>query len=141
MRNFEEHKYQKMTNSQRPRPTDSELEILQLLWEHGPSSVRFINDKLNERREVGYTTTLKLMQIMVEKGLATRNTETRTHVYAANVNETDTQRHLLRNFVDATFRGSAMKMVMQALGDHQSSREELDEIKALIEKMEKNNDA
>ena len=126
-----------MTNSRLPKPTDSELEILQLLWEYGPSPVRFVNEKLNERREVGYTTTLKLMQIMVDKNLATRNTDSRTHVYAANVNETDTQRHLLRNFVDATFRGSAMKMVMQALGDHTSSPEELDEIKALIEKMEK----
>ena len=81
--------------------------------------------------------TLKLMQIMVDKNLATRNTDARTHVYAAGVSETDTQRHLLRNFVDATFRGSAMKMVMQALGDHNTSPEELDEIKALIEKIEK----
>ena len=126
-----------MSNSQIPKPTDSELEILQLLWEYGPSSVRFVNDKLNEKREVGYTTTLKLMQIMVDKNLATRNTDARTHVYAAGVSETDTQRHLLRNFVDATFRGSAMKMVMQALGDHNTSPEELDEIKALIEKIEK----
>lgn len=126
-----------MSNSKIPKPTDSELEILQLLWEYGPSSVRFVNEKLNEKREVGYTTTLKLMQIMVDKNLATRNTDARTHVYAANVSETDTQRHLLRNFVDATFRGSAMKLVMQALGDHNTSPEELDEIKALIEKIEK----
>lgn len=120
-----------------PKPTESELAILLVLWEHGPSSVRFVNDKLNEEREVGYTTTLKLMQIMVDKGLARRDTASRTHIYRAAVNEADTQKQLLKKFVDSTFRGSAMKMVMQALGNHQASKEELDEIKALIDKMEK----
>lgn len=120
-----------------PKPTDSELEILLILWEHGPVSVRFVNDILNEEREVGYTTTLKLMQIMVDKGLAKRNTASRTHIYQAAFNETDTQKQLLKKFVDSTFRGSAMKMVMQALGNHQASKEELDEIKALIDKIEK----
>lgn len=126
-----------------PKPTESELEILQILWEHGPSPVRFVHDKLNEarqanqREEVGYTTALKLMQIMADKGLLTRNTETRTHVYEAAVPEEDTQQQLLKKFVDATFRGSAMKLVMQALGNHNASAEELEEIKALIEKMEK----
>ncbi|MCB0588015.1 MAG: BlaI/MecI/CopY family transcriptional regulator [Phaeodactylibacter sp.] len=123
-----------------PKPTESELEILQILWLHGPSSVRFVNEKLNEEREVGYTTTLKLMQIMVDKGLALRNTESRTHIYQAAVSEADTQKRLLQKFVDTTFRGSAMKLVMQALGNHQASPEELDEIKALIEKMESGGD-
>ena len=117
-----------------PKPTESELEILQILWLHGPSSVRFVNEKLNEEREVGYTTTLKLMQIMVDKGLALRN------IYQAAVSEADTQKRLLQKFVDTTFRGSAMKLVMQALGNHQASPEELDEIKALIEKMESGGD-
>ena len=123
-------------SSKIPKPTDSELEILMILWEHGPSSVRFVNEKLNEARDVGYTTTLKLMQIMVDKGLAQRDTASRTHIYYAAVKEADTQKRLLKKFVDSTFRGSAMKMVMQALGNHQASKEELDEIKAMIEKME-----
>jgi len=122
-----------------PKPTEAELEILQVLWQNGPSSVRFVNDKLNEQKEagkVGYTTTLKLMQIMVEKGIANRNTDSRTHIYLAKITEQETQTQLLQKFVDATFRGSAMKLVMQALGNHETSKEELDEIKALISKIE-----
>ncbi|KAA3623506.1 MAG: BlaI/MecI/CopY family transcriptional regulator [Bacteroidetes bacterium] len=119
-----------------PKPTESELAILQLLWENGPSTVRFINDKLNESREVGYTTTLKLMQIMHEKGLASRNTESRTHIYSAAVAEGETRSRLLDQFLDKTFRGSAMELVMQALGNHNASQDELDEIKALIAKIE-----
>lgn len=126
-----------------PKPTESELEILQILWEHGASPVRFVFDQLNahrtanNREEVGYTTALKLMQIMADKGLLTRNTDTRTHVYEAAAPEADTQQQLLQKFVDSAFRGSAMKLVMQALGNHDASAAELDEIKALIEKMEK----
>ena len=126
-----------MMNKKPNKPTESELEILQILWANGPSPVRFVNDKLNEEREVGYTTTLKLMQIMVDKGIARRNTDSRTHIYEAVIAESDTQKQLLKKFVDSTFRGSAMKMVMQALGNHQASPEELEEIKALIQKMEK----
>ena len=127
------------------KPTEAELEILQVLWQHGPSTVRFVNDQLNEKRdrnqkEIGYTTTLKLMQLMVsEKGLAKRNEESRTHIYEASVNEEAAQKDLLQKFVDKTFRGSATKMVMQALGGHDTSKEELDEIKALIAKIEKKN--
>ncbi len=119
-----------------PKPTESELAILQLLWENGPSTVRFINDKLNESKEVGYTTTLKLMQIMHEKGLANRNTDSRTHIYSAAVAEGETRGRLLDQFLDKTFRGSAMELVMQALGNHNASQDELDEIKALIAKIE-----
>jgi BlaI family penicillinase repressor len=121
------------------KPTDSELEILHLLWELGPSTVRTINDRLNERREVGYTTTLKLMQIMFEKKLLTREEDGRTHTYTPTVKESDTQTILLQEFVDNTFRGSAMKMVMQALGNHEASSKELDEIKALIAQIEQEN--
>ncbi len=120
-----------------PKPTESELEILQVLWTYGPSPVRFVCDKLNEHREVGYTTALKLMQIMVDKGLAIRNTDQRSHIYEAAISESETKTRLLDQFVDSTFKGSAMKMVMQALGQHQASKEELDEIKALIERMER----
>jgi len=125
-----------MSQSKKIRPTESELEILQVLWEHGPSTVRFVNDQLNEDREVGYTTTLKLMQIMAEKGLADRDTSQRTHIYSPAVTEAETQQNLLTQFVDRTFKGSAMKLVMQALGNHNASEAELDEIKALIEEIE-----
>ncbi|MBI5916979.1 MAG: BlaI/MecI/CopY family transcriptional regulator [Bacteroidetes bacterium] len=121
-----------------PKPTDSELEILQVLWENGPSSVRFVNDELSKRRDIGYTTTLKLMQIMHEKSLVVRNTDARSHIYEAAIERDATQRNLLGNFVDNVFSGSAMNLVMQALGNHKASKEELDQIKALIEKIEKN---
>jgi predicted transcriptional regulator len=123
--------------SENIRPTDSELEILQILWAEGPSSVRTVNDLLNQHREVGYTTTLKIMQIMADKGLVERNTESRTHIYKASISEEETQQKLLDRFVDATFRGSAMKLVIQALGNHKASPQELEDIKALIEAMEK----
>lgn len=126
-----------MTDTKYQKPTDAELEILQILWQQGPSSVREVNERLNEQREVGYTTTLKLMQIMVEKNLAKRDTASRTHIYEAKVSESSTQGKLLENFLDTTFRGSATKLVMQALGNHQTSAQELAAIKALIEKIEK----
>ena len=115
------------------KPTESELEILQILWQNGPSSVRFVNEELAKYREIGYTTTLKLMQIMFEKGLLSRTEEGRYHLYKAEIGEEATQINLLEKFVDATFRGSAMKLVMQALGNHNSSKEELEEIKKLID--------
>lgn len=122
------------------RPTDSELEILQVLWEHGPSTVRQVHEQISQQREVGYTTILKLMQIMAEKGLAERNTDQRTHIYRAAVTEAQTQQTLLRRFLDTTFRGSAAKMVMQALGNRDTSPEELEEIKAFIQRMEDENE-
>ena len=125
------------------KPTDSELEILHILWAEGPSTVRTVNDLLNEQRrhqapakEAGYTTTLKLMQIMYEKGLVDRSEEGRTHTYRALVGESDTQGLLLQQFVDNAFRGSTTRLVLQALGNHEASAEELDEIKALIAKIE-----
>ena len=120
------------------KPTESELEILQILWEYGPCSVRLVNEKLNEERKVGYTTTLKLMQIMADKGLAERDTSSRTHIYKAARDERATQSFLLNEFMNNTFRGSAKKLVLQALGNHDTTPEELEEIKALIAKIEKN---
>jgi predicted transcriptional regulator len=125
-----------MNDKMLSKPTDAELEILQVLWENGPSSVRFVNEQLGERKEVGYTTTLKLMQIMYEKGLVNRNTDARSHIYEAAIERDETQRNLLGTFVDNVFSGSAMSLVMQALGNHKASKDELDQIKALIEKME-----
>ena len=127
-----------MTDQKNNRPTDAELEILQVLWEHGPSSVRFVNEELNKIREVGYTTTLKIMQIMTEKGLVTRDTESRTHIYHTAVQENDTQKSLLESFIEKTYRGSAMRLVMRALGNQKARPEELEELKAIIDKLEKN---
>lgn len=130
-----------MKTNELPQPTEAELEILTVLWEQNTATVREVNDKLNERRtdgkETGYTTTLKLLQIMFEKGLVTRNADARTHIYSAAMAQTDVQRNMLQRLVDTAFQGSAMQMVMQALGDHDASSEELQEIKALIEKVEK----
>ncbi len=116
-------------------PTESELEILQILWGENAASVRKVNDLLNEKREVGYTTTLKIMQIMTEKGLVTRDTKSRTHIYYAAVKEKETQSSLLRNFIDKTYRGSAMKLVMHALGNEDTSPEELEQLKKLVDKL------
>jgi BlaI family transcriptional regulator, penicillinase repressor len=120
------------------RPTDGELSILQLLWQHGPLPVRTVNELLNESStvEIGYTTTLKLMQIMYEKGLLTRNTDQRSHIYEAAVNESETQKSLLSEFLDATYRGSASTLVMQALGHHRASKAELQQIKDFISNLE-----
>jgi predicted transcriptional regulator len=125
-----------MANNHPSKPTESELEVLQILWAFGPSSVRTVNDQLNQQREVGYTTTLKIMQLMLNKGLVARDTSSRTHIYQAAVSEDQTRAHLLDRFVDTAFRGSAMDMVMQALGNKDTSTEELEEIKAFIQKIE-----
>ncbi len=124
------------------KPTESELTILHLLWKMGPSTVREINDVLNEAdraqrvTEVGYTTTLKLMQIMFEKGLVDREEDGRTHRYRALAGEQDTKKLLLQNFVESAFKGSAMELVLQALGNHKASEDELEQIKALIASIE-----
>lgn len=118
------------------KPTDAEMEILQILWEKGESSVREINDLLNERRDVGYTTTLKLMQIMNDKGLVLRDTAARSHIYSAVALENDTKNNLITDFVNLAFQGSAMNLVMQALGNTKSSKDELIELKSLISKLE-----
>lgn len=125
-----------LSKNKKNSPTESELEILQILWESGPNSVRFVNEKLNEKREVGYTTTLKIMQIMTEKGLVTRDTESRTHIYHSAVKEQETQNSLLDSFIEKTYRGSAMRLVMQALGQEEATSAELAELKQLIDKME-----
>lgn len=118
------------------KPTDAELEILQILWKDGPSTVRSVNETLNEKREVGYTTTLKLMQIMAEKSLVDRDTSARTHVYRALAQEGDVQKGLLKRVINTAFHGSASNLIMQALGDHRASAEELRAIKDLIRQIE-----
>ena len=114
-----------------PRPTDAELAILQVLWDRGPSTVRQVFESLADR-ETGYTTTLKLMQIMSEKGLVRRDETARTHVYAAAVSRDKTQQHLVRDLLDRAFGGSAASLVMQALSSQPTSAEERREIEELI---------
>jgi predicted transcriptional regulator len=118
------------------KPTDSELEILQVLWQNGDSSVRDINEILNMRRDVGYTTTLKLMQIMNEKQLVIRDTTQKSHIYKAHVEEDNTKNDMINDFINIAFKGSTMNLVLQALGNSDSSKEELKELKALIENLE-----
>ena len=123
------------------QPTDSELVILQVLWTSGPRTVREVNEELNSAssKAIGYTTTLKLMQLMAEKGLVTRDTSSRTHIYAAALPEEKAKGNLLRRFVDNTFGGSASDLVLRALGQGKASPEELAKIKALIEDLENKN--
>lgn len=123
------------------KPTESELAILQVLWQRGPTTVRTVNEVLNanSKKAIGYTGTLKLMQLMLEKGLLQRDASSRTHIYAPLVKETDVQRNLLKQFVDKTFRGSATQLVLEALGQNRASESELAEIKRLIEEIEDQN--
>jgi len=117
------------------KPTESELEIMQLLWEHGPLKVRQVNDLLNQHRRVGYTTTLKIMQIMAEKGLLSRDTDHRSHVYSPTLKSEEVQSTILDHILKTVFKGNRSRLVMQALGNHVTSDEELEEIRTLIEQM------
>ena len=119
-----------------PSPTEAELEILQVLWEYGPSTVRFVNEKLNRKKRVGYTTTLKIMQIMTDKNLVRRDEASRSHVYSVLADREETQNLLLDRFLATAFGGSAMKLVMQALGNHKTSKDELEQIKKMINTLE-----
>ena len=119
-------------------PTKSELEILQVIWKHGPATVRFVNDVLNEqKRSVQYTSTLKLMQIMADKNLLNRDERSMKHVYSAAVEEQRTKGALLDKFVDSMFNGSASSLMMQLLGNKKTSPEELKQIKDLLNKLDK----
>jgi len=118
------------------KPTDSELEILQVLWEHGPLTVRDLNDSLNKQRTVGYTTSLKMMQIMTEKGLLTRDTSKRSHVYSPAVGPENIQSNIVDHILKTVFMGDRSKLVLQAIGNNQVSRQEISELKALISKIE-----
>jgi predicted transcriptional regulator len=115
----------------KPKPTDAELAILQVLWDRGPCSVREVHEAL-DRGDVRYTTTLKTMQLMAEKGLADRDESRRSHVYHAAVEEHVAQRHLLRDFLDKAFGGSASRLVMHALAGNDISADELQEIRRLL---------
>ena len=119
-----------------PKPTLAELEILQILWQNGPSTVRFINDTLNKKKAVGYTTTLKIMQIMTEKNLVTRDESSKSHIYSAAQKQIETQKALTDKLLETAFGGSASKLVMQALGGKKTSQKEIDEIRKFLDSIE-----
>ena len=120
-----------------PRPTEAELEILTVLWDRGPSTVRDVHDALSGSKPTGYTTVLKLLQIMAEKGLVRRDETERAHVYEARLPREQTQRQLLGYLLDRAFSGSASRLVMQALAHHESNREELAEIRRMLDELER----
>lgn len=126
-----------MIKNKSNKPTDTELEILNVLWDFGPSTVKFVNEKMNEKKETGYTTTLKLIQIMAEKGILDRERESRSHVYSTEYKKSDTQNTMINKLAKSMFGGSSAQLAMQALGSSNVSKEELDEIKKLLGQIEK----
>ena len=121
-----------MSTTRYIKPTESELEILQVLWDKDLASVREVHEELAKYKDVGYTTTLKLMQIMHEKGLVKRDDSFKTHIYQAAVSKDKTQKHLLGKMIDTLFGGSPTELVLQALGNHKASPEELEEIQRVL---------
>lgn len=120
-----------------PRPTDAELAILHVLWEHGPCTVRRVHEVLGARRATGYTTALKLMQIMTEKGLLDRDEGQRTHVYRPRVTAEEVRRGLVGDLLDRAFAGAADQLVLQALSVRKVSRRELARIRELLDEIER----
>lgn len=125
-----------MKKSKFPKPTDAESPILRVLWESGPSTVRHIWEQLSPRQQTGYTTILKLLQIMLEKGLVRRDEAQRSHVYCASLREGQAQRQAVGHLAERIFGGSAPKLAMQALAGGKATREELAQIRRLLDKME-----
>lgn len=121
------------------KPTESELEILQIIWRRGPSTVRQIHDILSAKKDVGYTTTLKLLQIMVQKGIVTADKRFRTHTYYAILKEEETQKKLIDQLLSVAFGGSASKLVMSALGDAKPRPEDIEELRNFIKNWEDKN--
>ncbi len=126
-----------MAKQQAPRPTDAELTILSVLWQRGACTVREVHDSLSESKSSGYTTTLMLMQIMVEKGLVERDEAERAHVYRARLPQEQTQRQLLGDLLERAFDGSAATLVMQALSTKKASKRELEQIRSLLDEHER----
>src|SRR5215216_7003794 len=121
------------------KPTESELEILQILWERSEATVREVHEELSKTKDAGYTTTLKLMQIMHEKGIVKRDESMRTHVYQSAVNKEKTQKHLLSKMIDSLFGGSSTQLVLRALGsgEQKVSADELEKLQSLIDNLKK----
>ncbi len=119
------------------KPTEGELEILRVIWDKGLASVRDVHEELAKTKDVGYTTTLKLMQIMNDKGLVKRDKSTRAHYYTAAISQEKTQKHLLGKMIDGLFGGSPARLVIQALGNYKASEEEIEEIQQLLNNLKK----
>ncbi len=119
------------------KPTASELDILHVLWDRGPSTVRDVHDALSEKRDIGYTTVLKLMQIMTAKGLVRRNEEQRAHVYEACLPAEKTKRQLAADTLERVFDGSASQLMLHALAGHRSSKQEIAELRRLLDEYER----
>ena len=134
---FTYEKHRIMTLIKKNKPTDGELEILQVLWSRQSATVRDVHEELLKIKEAGYTTTLKLMQIMFEKGLVTRDSSNKTHIYQPAVTREKTQAQFLNKMIDTLFAGSSATLVMQALGGHSASSEELEKIQSLINQLKK----
>lgn len=126
-----------MSTTRSIKPTESELEILQVLWNKGTASVREVHEELLKVKDAGYTTTLKLMQIMYEKGLVRRDDSIKTHIYQAAVSREKTQKHLLGKMIDTLFGGSPTELVIQALGNHKASADELEAIQKMLDNLKK----
>lgn len=123
-----------MTITHNNKPTEGEMEILQVLWHKGLATVREVHEALN-KKDSGYTTTLKLMQIMNEKGMVERDTNQKTHIYKAIVSKDKTEKQMVSKLIDNVFNGSAARLVMQALGNHRASADEIDEIKKYLDSL------
>jgi BlaI family penicillinase repressor len=124
-----------MVEKQRQLPTDAELAILSVLWRRGPSTVRDVHEELSPTQGTGYTTVLKLMQLMAQKGLVLRDESSRSHVYRAASPEAQTQKRLIGDLVDKAFAGSAAQLVLRALSVQRASRAELDAIRAVLDEI------
>ena len=126
-----------MTNSKNLKPTESELEILKILWLRENATVREVHEELSKTKDSGYTTTLKLLQIMFEKGLVTRNDSNKTHIYAPAISKQRTQKQFLDKMINTLFAGSSTQLVLQALGNHKASRDELEEIQKYLDNLKR----
>ena len=126
-----------MARSNQIKPTESEVEILRVLWDKGKATVREVHEVLCLHKNAGYTTTLKLLQIMFEKGLVKRDDSNKTHIYQPNVSKENTQQQFMGKMINSLFSGSSTQLVMQALGNNKTSKEELDEIQQLLNQLKK----
>ena len=118
------------------KPTESELEILQVIWKKGQCTVRDVHEELTKNKDAGYTTTLKLMQIMADKGLVERDTNSKTHLYKAVISREQAQNTALDKIIDTVFKGSTADLVIQALGQHRASKDEIDAIKNYLKQFD-----
>ena len=126
-----------MSITKQTKPTEGELEILQVLWTKESATVREVHEELLKNKEAGYTTTLKLMQIMFDKGLVTRDSSNKTHIYQPAVTKENTQNFFVNKMIDSLFAGSSAQLVMQALGNHKASKKELNEISNFLKSINK----